>query len=78
MSGWSPPRLRREQALAIVGSFALVALYAVVIARQILPVVLLAVAALGVYLGWRFLRAVEAIADAHQRLADTREADRER
>ena len=49
--------------------------YTVVIVGQILLGVLIGAVLGGVYLGWRFLVAVEAIADALQRIADQREGD---
>ncbi|ESS06665.1 MAG: hypothetical protein A07HB70_01386 [uncultured archaeon A07HB70] len=72
MSGWSPPTLSRRQ-LATVGLLIAVSVtYSVFVAAQLLlalgPVVLLVT----LYLAWRLLLAVEAIADALQRIADAR------
>ena len=69
MSGWSPPTLSRGQlAGAVVGLLAVTA-YSLVIVQQLLLVVFPAIAAVVLYLAWRFVRAVEAIADAQQRRA---------
>jgi len=70
MSDWSPPTLSRGQLAGIVVGLLAVSAYSLVIAGQILLVVLPAVAVVAVYLTWRFIRAVEAIADALQRIAD--------
>ena len=70
MSDWSPPTLSRGQLAGIVVGLLAVSAYSLVIAGQILLVVLPAAAVVAVYLTWRFIRAVEAIADALQRIAD--------
>ena len=76
MSGWSPPSLSRRTVAAIATGYVLIAAYSLVIAAQLLlGVVLPGVVLLGSYLLWRFLRAVEAIADALQRIADAQESD---
>jgi hypothetical protein len=69
MSGWSPPTLSRGQLAGIIVGLLAVAAYSVVIIGQLLLVVIPAVAVVVVYLIWRFVRAVEAIADAQQRRA---------
>ena len=76
MSGWSPPSLSRRTVAAIATVYVLIAAYSLVIAAQLLlGVILPGVVVLGSYLLWRFLRAVEAIADALQRIADAQESD---
>ena len=70
MSDWSPPTLSRGQLAGIVVGFLAVSAYSLVIAGQILLVVGPAAAVVAGYLAWRFIRAVEAIADALQRIAD--------
>jgi len=70
MSDWSPPTLSRGQLAGIVVGFLAVSAYSLVIAGQILLVVGPAAAVVAGYLTWRFIRAVEAIADALQRIAD--------
>jgi len=74
MSDWSPPTLSRGQLAGIVVGLLAVAAYSLVIAQQLLLVVFPAAALIAVYLAWRFVVAVEAIADALQRLA-TQKAD---
>jgi hypothetical protein len=75
MNGWSPPSLSRRTVAAIATGYVLIAAYSLVIAAQLLlGVILPGVVLLGSYLLWRFLRAVEAIADALQRIADARES----
>lgn len=69
MTGWSPPTLSRGQIAGIIVGLLAVAAYSVVIVGQLLLVVLPAAAVVVVYLIWRFVRAVEAIADAQQRRA---------
>ena len=69
MSDWSPPTLSRGQLAGIIGGLLAVAAYSLVIAGQLLLVIVPAAAVVAVYLVWRFVVAVEAIADALQRLA---------
>jgi len=69
MSDWSPPTLSRGQLAGIVVGLLAVSAYSLIIVQQILLVVVPAVAVVVLYLAWRFVRAVEAIADAQQRLA---------
>ena len=69
MSDWSPPTLSRGQLAGIVVGLLAVAAYSLVIAQQLLLVIVPAVAVAVAYLVWRFVVAVEAIADALQRLA---------
>lgn len=77
MEGWSQPRIP-VPALA-VGTVLWLAwiAYCLIIIQQVLlgvlPVILFAV----VYVGWRFLVALEAVADAQQRLASERERERD-
>ena len=70
MSDWSPPTLSRGQLAGIVVGLLAVSAYSLVIAQQLLFVVFPAAAVVAVYLTWRFIIAVEAIADALQRIAD--------
>jgi hypothetical protein len=69
MSDWSPPTLSRGQLAGIVVGLLAVAAYSLVIVQQLLLVIVPAVAVAVAYLVWRFVVAVEAIADALQRLA---------
>ena len=75
MSEWSRPRLSRPWLVAIGLCYLLVFAYAVVIAGQILFGIWIGVFCGVVYLGWRFVRAFEAIADALQRIARQRETE---
>lgn len=75
MSEWTP---RQPSQLAVIGlsiCYLLVLAYSVIIAGQLLLGVLIGAVFGVVYLGWRFLVAVEAIADALQRLARQREQE---
>lgn len=69
MSDWSPPTLSRGQLAGIAVGLLAVAAYSLVIVQQLLLVIVPAVAVAVAYLVWRFVVAVEAIADALQRLA---------
>jgi len=75
MSEWTPRQLSRPWLVGIGVGYVLVLAYAVVIAQQILFGIWIGVLCMAVYLGWRFLVAVEAIADALQRIARQREGD---
>ncbi|WP_254830977.1 hypothetical protein [Haloglomus salinum] len=72
MSGWSPPSIPRPWLVAALGLYALVVAYSVLIAGQLLLGVVPGLFLVGLYLLWRLLVAVEAIAEAQQRLADHR------
>jgi hypothetical protein len=75
MSEWSRPRLSRPWLVGIGICYLLVFAYAFVIAGQILFAIWIGVFCGVVYLGWRFVAAFEAIADALQRIAYQREQD---
>ncbi len=73
MTGWSPPSFSREWLFGIAALYVAFLAYTALIAQQILFGALVGVFLVTLYLAWRFLRAVEAIADAQQRLAHNRE-----
>jgi len=75
MSDWSPPAVRRLWLVGFGVAYLLVLAYSVIIAGQILLGLLIGVAFGLVYLGWRFLAAIEAIADALQRIARHQETE---
>ena len=75
MSDWSRPRLSRPVIVGLSICYVLVLAYSLVIAGQILLGLLIGAVFGVVYLGWRFLAAFEAIADALQRLAKHREVE---
>ena len=75
MSEWSPPTVRRSWLVVFGIGYLLVLAYTVVIAQGILLGILIGVLCGALYLGWRFLAAIEAIADAHQRIARQQEVD---
>lgn len=76
MSGWSPPTLSKKQLTVILLAVGASIAYSVGIAAQWLlalgPITLLLV----LYLFWRLIRAIEAIAEASQRIADTKEGEK--
>ena len=69
MSDWSPPTLSRGQLAGIIVTLLAATAYSLVIVQQLLLVIVPAAALAAVYLTWRFVVAVEAIADALQRIA---------
>jgi hypothetical protein len=70
MSGWSPPVPSNRQIAGIVLVVVVVLIYSTVIAQQLLLGLIPPLFILALYLAWRFLRAIEACADALQRIAD--------
>lgn len=75
MSGHSPPSLSRKWLVRIV-PYVLLLAYSFFISQQPLRGIRLGITIVVIYLLWRFLVAVEAIADALQRFAQQREQDR--
>lgn len=75
MSGWSPNPVPRKWLLGLSIAAALVVVYAVVVLQRIRFVLLAGLVLFVGYFLWRFVRAVEAIADALQRIADDRVND---
>lgn len=74
MSEWSPRSVPRQWVVGIGLVYALVATYSLLVIQQILlGVVVPAALIVSSYILWRFLVAVEAIADALQRIARQRE-----
>jgi hypothetical protein len=76
MSDWSPPSVPRNWLVAIAVCYAVLLAYSVLIAGQLLLGVLPGFAIVFLYFLWRALVAVEAIADAQQRLASRHEESR--
>jgi len=75
MSDWSPPSIPRTWLLVSSVLFVLLFAYSVVILAQPLIVLVLGASIVWFYLLWRFIVAIEAIADAQQRIATQREQD---
>lgn len=69
MSEWSPPTLPRPWLAGIALLYVLLLGYLLVVLQQPLIGVVLGVFLASIYLVWRFLVALEAIAEAQQRLA---------
>lgn len=69
MSDWSPPSISRNWLVAIALFYILFLAYSVLIAGQLLLGVLPGFVIVFLYFLWRGLVAVEAIADAQQRMA---------
>lgn len=75
MSGWSPPAVPRTWLAGIALLYALLLGYLILVVHQILLGVVVGILLASIYLVWRFIVAVEAIADAQQRIAHQREED---
>lgn len=76
MSEWSPPSVPRVWVISLGTVYGLLVVYSLVVIQQILlGVVVPAVVIVSSYFLWRFLVAIEAIADALQRIARQREKD---
>jgi hypothetical protein len=69
MSDWSPPSIPRNWLVAIAVFYILFLAYSILIAGQLLLGILPGFVIVFLYFLWRGLMAVEAIADAQQRLA---------
>lgn len=76
MADYSPPSLSHEWFVGIVLLYVLLLAYLALVVQQLLLGIIPGIAIGFFYLMWRFLVAVEAIADALQRLAQQREKDR--
>lgn len=74
MSGWSPPKPSHGQIAAIVFGVVAIMGYSTIIMQQLLLGLLPALFILVMYLAWRLLRAIEACADALQRIADNQQS----
>jgi len=73
MADWSPPSIPRSWLIAIVVFYIAFLAYSLVIAGQLLLGVFPAFIIVFLYIIWRVLAAVEAIADAQQRIASQQE-----
>lgn len=76
MTDWSPPSIPRNWLVAIVVFYIAFLAYSIVIAGQLLLGVFPAFIIVFLYIIWRALAAVEAIADAQQRIASQQEENR--
>ncbi|WP_188884437.1 hypothetical protein [Halarchaeum grantii] len=76
MTDWSPPSIPRNWLIAIVVFYILLLAYSLLIAGQLLLGVLPGFVLVFLYFLWRGMVAVEAIADAQQRMATLREEGR--
>lgn len=75
MSSWSPSSISRGWVIGIAVLYMLVLAYSVLIIGQLLIGVWLGILLGLLYLAWRFVTAIEAIADALQRIARQQEMD---
>jgi hypothetical protein len=75
MTGWVPPSIPRRWLAAIVAVYAVVLAYAVLIQGSFLLGALPGVVVAATYVLWRFLVALEAIADGVHRIADGRDGE---
>jgi len=73
MSEWSPPEVPREVLVVVGVAYAAFVVYALVVAQTLLLAAFVGVTFVALYLGWRLLAAIEAIANALQRIAAERE-----
>jgi hypothetical protein len=73
MTNWSPPSIPRKWLTIVAVLYAVGIGYSIVVLGQILLGVLPGLVLIPLYVVWRFLAAVEAIAEAQQRSADARE-----
>jgi len=76
MADWSPPSISRNWLIAIVVFYIAFLAYSIVIAGQLLLGIFPAFIIVFLYIIWRALAAVEAIADAQQRIASQQEENR--
>ena len=77
MSGWSPPSVPRPWLIGIALLYVPVLGYTILVQGSILLGLLPGLVLLAAYVLWRFLVALEAIADGVHRIADQRERERD-
>ena len=75
MPGWSPPSVPRTALVTAAVLYAVVLVYLVLIRGTILLGLFPGVVAVVLYVVWRFLVALEAIADGVHRIADQHERE---
>lgn len=73
MSDWSPPTVPPQALPVVVALYAAVVLYSVVVVQRFLPAVFVGLLFVTAYFAYRLLMAIEAIADAQQRMANRQE-----
>ena len=73
MSSWSPPSIPRTWIVGVGLLYVLIVGYSVVVAQEILFGVWIGLLFGSLFLLWRFVAAVEGIADALQRISRQRE-----
>ncbi|WP_430503863.1 hypothetical protein [Haloparvum sp. PAK95] len=77
MAEWTPPTMQPTTKIGIGALVLLLTAYAILIAGQLLLVVQVIAMGATVYVAWRALLAVEAIAEAQQRIAAAEERNEE-
>lgn len=75
MSAWSPPPIPTEWVVLGIGAYVLLLGYAAIVVQEIFLGLVPGIVVVGLYILLRFLAAVEAIAEALQRIADEREVE---
>jgi hypothetical protein len=75
MASWSPPSIPQQWLVAAAVLYVLLFGYSVLVVGQVLLGILPGIVLAVLYVSWRFLAAVEAIADAQQRIARQRERE---
>ena len=75
MPGWSPPSVPRTALVTAAVLYAVVLVYLVLIRGTILLGLFPGLVAVVLYVVWRFLVALEAIADGVHRIADEHERE---
>ena len=75
MPGWSPPSVPRTALVTAAVLYAVVLVYLVLIRGTILLGLFPGLVAVVLYVVWRFLAALEAVADGVHRIADEHERE---
>lgn len=78
MSAWSPPAIPTKWLVLGIVAYLILLAYAAIVVQEILLALLPGIAFVVLYVLVRFLAAVEAIADALQRIARASEESRDR
>lgn len=75
MTKWTRATIPREWLVGLLAIYLVGFAYLIMVAQQLLLGILLGGVIITLYIVWRFLVAIEAIADAHQRIAQQQELE---